>query len=123
MIAILIIATSLSSAAEEEIVFFSDDVTQQSEKEMCNPLCEGEERTLTCQLNPETLRLYNSLDGKGKLRAIELAKACEDKNKAVRIAAKEMAKRQSDEYPFQQDYQQQLEERARLKPYTKRYGY
>ena len=123
MITAFLIATSALSAPEEEVAFFSDDVTKQSEQEMCDPLCSDEEQFLVEQLNPTSRRLYNSLDGRGKLRAIELAKTHEDKNKAVQIAANEMAKRQNDEYPFQKDYQEQLEERSRLKPYTRRYGY
>lgn len=122
MLAALLIAATLP-IAEEEIAFFSDDVTIQSEKDMCEPLCVEDERVLIEQLNPETVRLYNSLDGKGKLRAIELSGTHEDKNKAVRIAAEELAQRQNQEYPFQKDYQEQLDERARLKPYRRRYGY
>jgi len=123
MIAALLIATVLQATSEEEVVFFSDDVTKQSEQEMCEPLCSDEEETLMSQLNPIARRLYNSLDGRGKLRAIELSKVYENKNEAVEIAASEMARRQKDEYPFQKDYQEQLEERARVKPYTRRYGY
>lgn len=122
MITAFLIATVMQTS-EEEFAFFSDDVTKQSEKEICEPLCSDEEETLINQLNSTARRLYNSLDRKGKLRAIELSKIHENKNEAVEIAASEMARRQKDEYPFQKDYQEQLEERARLKPYTRRYGY
>ena len=122
MLAILLIATALPPA-DEEVAFFSDDVTNQSEKEMCESLCTKDECALLKYLTPASRRLYNSLDKKGKLRAIELGCICKNKNCAVRIAAEEMAKRQNQEYPFQKDYQEQTEERAQLKPYNRRFGY
>lgn len=108
---------------ESEVAFFSDDVTCQTEKDMCIMPDQKRQRSLLAKLNKEGVRLYHSLDGMGKMRAVKLFEEGEGAKIAVETAAKEMAHRQSGEYPFTKDYQQQLEERARLKPYTRRFGY
>lgn len=122
MLALLFLTTPLI-AGEDEMAFFSDDVTMQSEACECAPPSEEEEKKLFRDLDPPSRRLYHSLDSWGKCRAIELAYTCANKNAAVRQAAIEMAGRQCDEYPFQNDYQKQLDRQSGQKPYTERYGY
>lgn len=123
MIALLLLATAAAPSVEDEVAFFSDDVTCQTEEEMCVMPSECEEQGLLNRLTPEGIRLYNSLDGRGKMRAVELLDKGTTPQLAVETAAEEMACRQNGEYPFKKDYQEELEERARLKPYTRRFGY
>lgn len=82
-----------------------------------------EEKWLFAQINAESRRLYNSLDCKGKVRALALSKSFQNKNLAVQEAAKEMGQRQKTEYPNQKTYNEKIEEQAGQDPFRKRFGY
>lgn len=114
-------ATLLSM--EEEVVFFQDDSLDQSLQEDCTPPSAREEKDLFSQISVESRRLYNSLDCEGKNRALELSHKYQRKNEAVQEAAKEMGKRQQNCYPYQQNYQKQLEDRSKQDNYDDRYGH
>lgn len=101
---ILIIATQIF---EDTLSFFSDDVTCQSE-ETCEMPSECQEQALLEKLPCEGIRLYNSLDGIGKNRAVELFEKGDSPKAAVEKAARELFDRQSQKYPFKKDYQDQF---------------
>ncbi|NGX26506.1 MAG: hypothetical protein K940chlam6_00430 [Chlamydiae bacterium] len=92
-------------------------------RDYCIPPSSKEEYELMTNVNCESKRLYHSLDCWGKNRAIELSKDCENNNIAIQEAAKEMARRQKNEYPNQKDYQQRVQERSGQYLYNERFGY
>lgn len=108
--------------AEEEVAFFDDSLPYECEEMSCEPPTAREERCLFEQICQESHRLYNSLDCRGKVRAIELSKECEDKDCAVQMAAREMSERQMRAYREEKTFSQQLEKKAGQTPYQRRFG-
>ena len=106
----------------EELALFDDPIPLDCEEQACDPPSELEERNLFAQINCESHRLYNSLDCRGKVRAIELAELYGDKNVAVQIAAEEMSRRQILDYHEKKTFSQQLEKKAGQVPYQRRFG-
>ncbi len=111
-------ATSLTAAP-----FFNNNSSAPSIEQDCILPSTEREKELFKALTKENKRLYNSLDCKGKRRALSLSRQLRDKNQAVQQAAKETGTRQKDEYPNQKDFQKQLQERSGQDAYNKRYGY
>lgn len=107
---------------EDEVAFFDDPLPYECEEMSCEPPTAREERDLFCCICQETLRLYNSLDCRGKVRAIELSKELDDKDCAVQLAAKEMSERQIRAYREDKTFSQQLEKKAGQTPYQRRFG-
>lgn len=100
-----------------------EDSFQDCQKNWCIPPNAKEERELLSHVNCESRRLYHSLDCEGKNKALLLSEHYENKNLAIQEAAKEMAKRQLEEYPNQKTYQKQIQERSGQYLYNNKFGY
>ena len=88
----------------------------------CTPPSDEKECELLLQLSCETRRLYHSLDCEGKNRAIALSLRSLDKESAVEQAAREMGRRQWEQYPNQLDYEEQIEDQTGQNAYERRFG-
>lgn len=108
---------------DENIALNPCDPFQDCQRDFCSPPSLREERELLSGVCCESRRLYFSLDCEGKNKAVILAERFENKNLAIQEAAKEMAKRQLVEYPNQETYQKQIQERSGQYLYNDRFGY
>lgn len=99
------------------------DPFQDCQRDFCHPPSLQEERDLLDGVYCESRRLYFSLDCEGKNKAIYLLQLHYDKNMAIQEAAKDMARRQLEEYPNQNTYQKQIQERSGQYLYNDRFGY
>lgn len=89
----------------------------------CSPPSWECECELLSQISCDSRRLYQSLDCRGKNRAIQLAPCYCDKNEAVAQAACEMAFRQLVQYPNQTEYDEEIEDQTGQTAYNRRFGY
>lgn len=106
----------------DEVAFFADPLPYECEEMNCEPPSAREERDLFSCLCHESVRLYNSLDCRGKIRAIELSQELDDADCAVQIAAREMGERQMRAFRDEKTFSERLEKKAGQVPYQRRFG-